>query len=58
MSQQSLDKILDLRVTGTWICKNRVVVWVMLMFSNSNKLLGQYTTSQVTRFSRGFSFPQ
>lgn len=25
MPQQSLNKILNLRVTGAWICKNRVV---------------------------------
>lgn len=59
MPQQSLNKILDLRVTVTWICKNWVVGWVMLtMVSSSNKLLRQYTTSQVTRFPRGSSFPQ
>lgn len=40
MPQQSLNKILDLRVTGAWVCKNRTVGWVMLtMVSSSNKLL-------------------
>lgn len=40
MPQQSLNKIVDSRVTETWICKNRAVIWVILrMVSSSNKLL-------------------
>ena len=57
MPQQSWNKILDLRVTGTWICKKRVEVGSCLQWSQVQINYCDNTTSQVTRWPGDSSLP-
>lgn len=47
MPQQSLNKILDQRITGAWICKNRVVGRLGHAY---NGLKFKYTTVTIYHF--------
>lgn len=57
MPQQSLNKILDLRVTGTWICKKRGQVGSCLQWSQVQTNYCDNTPLHRSQASPGLFFP-